>query len=203
MAVGDGVEGSGVDGELTTAGSQTRGRGRRRARCRRKAPVGQEQAADRVGRAVAASCSTTITAPEASRSAPGELGQQPLGLAGVGRVDEHPGRSGSARRPAARRPSAVRTLAPRTVARPSEPQLAQVAAQDRERAGVALDEDRLRRARATAPRAPAPRSPRRGPAPAPGGGPRMLKIASRTLEAVGPRPLPAGPMSLRPRSARR
>ena len=143
--------------------------------------------------------------PPRTRSAdrrPAQLGQDALGLLGVRRIQEDPGEA--ARVPRGQPPQRAADVgADHGRARSSRPSSRRLRRRATRAAVIALDEHR----RGTRPRDSASmperaRCPRRGPAPARGGGPRMLKIASRTLAAVGrvcaPRGRDEPPASIEP-----
>ena len=131
----------GIDGDRRHGpGSRARA-GRTTARCRRTA-AGRSGTGSRPtsGGRWRLSCSTTTTAQVASRSLPAQLASDALRLAGRRADPGTPRRTRSSSRRAASRRSAARTSAPIT-SRGRRPGLAQVAAQRRQRAPVALDED--------------------------------------------------------------
>ena len=176
-----------------TAVATTPSSGRTTARCRRscRRSVRNRQPTDS-GERVAAVVLDDHHRAGGQQVAARQLRQHPLRLLDVGGIQEDPGERGS---PAARQlaGSALRTSAPMHGRRgrrsPASRRL-------RRRA----DERRARRARrtpptgrrATAPPAPARRVPAYRSSTGPGGGPRMLKIASRTFAAVGRVRAPAG-----------
>ena len=127
-----------------------------------------------------------------------QLGQDAVGLFDVGGIAGRPRRT-AVLAPASLR-SALRTSAPMTVRAVVDARLAQVAAERRERRAVPLDEDRGRGAARQRLQARGRRCRRRGRGRGPGGGPRMLKIASRTFAAVGRVRDPRGTKRRRPRS---
>ncbi len=111
-----------------------------------------------------------------------QLSQDPVGLLDVGGIEEDPREALALAGQPAQRGADLGADDARAIL---EPQLAQVAAEGDQRLVIALDEDR-----ATGAARQRLEAQRAGPGveiehAASGGGPRMLKIASRTFAAVG------------------